>query len=161
MVELVDAMIASGATWADTRSGTRHLRAMSSGSASWTNSHPSSPASPTPSSSRSSAGVAAERGEPPGGRGDPGGARRRAAADQPARRVHDDVASVVAPALRHERPRLALATEAELLVRDQLGDREAVVELGDVDVARRDASHPVRRLPGALERRPVGIVLVQ
>src|SRR4030095_8834150 len=80
--------------------------------------------------------------------------------DQAAAGVDDDVAPVVAPAGGHERPCLALLAEAELLVGDHLGDREAVVHLGEIDVAGADAGHAVRRGAGALQRRPVGGVLV-
>ena len=83
------------------------------------------------------AGLAAELGEDLGGLGHAGGAERMAAADEPAARVDDDVAAVVAAPGRHERPGLALRAEAQLLVGDQLGDREAVVHLGEVDVGRR------------------------
>src|SRR5918994_701782 len=74
------------------------------------------------------------------------------APNRPAGGVEDDVAAVVARAGGHERPRLALLAEAELLVGDHLGDREAVVHLGEVDVPRPDAGHAVRRLARALER---------
>src|SRR3989442_10351467 len=107
------------------------------------------------------AGLTPELSEYLGGLGDSGGAERMAAADQPTARVHHHGAAVVALPVGHERPRLALPAEAELLVRDQLGDREAVVDLGDVHVARRDAGHPVRRSGGALERRPGRVILVE
>ena len=83
------------------------------------------------------AGLVAQLDEDLGGLGHAGGAERVAAADEPAARVDDDVAAVVAAPGRHERPRLALGAEAQLLVGDQLGDREAVVHLGEVDVGRR------------------------
>src|SRR6266446_2542776 len=83
------------------------------------------------------------------------------AAHQPAPRVHDDIAAVVAPACRDERAGLALLAEAQLLVRDQLGDRETVVDLGDVDVPRADAGHLICGLPRTRESRPVRVILVE
>src|SRR5213593_3478473 len=84
-----------------------------------------------------------------------------AAADQSAARVDDDVTAVVAPAGGDERPGLPLGAEAQLLVGDQLGDGEAVVDLGDVDVPGADAGRLVRRRRRALHGRPVRVVLVQ
>src|SRR5881409_513555 len=83
------------------------------------------------------------------------------AADEPTSRIDDDVAAVVATSGRHERSRLALLAEAQLLVGDQLGDGEAVVHLGDVDLSRRDPGHPVRRRGRPLERGPVSVILVE
>src|SRR5438093_10409058 len=83
-----------------------------------------------------------------------------AAADQSAARVDDDVTAVVAPAGGDERPGLPLGAEAQLLVGDQLGDGEAVVDLGDVDVPGADAGRLVRRRRRALHGRPVRVVLV-
>src|SRR5207247_89542 len=84
-----------------------------------------------------------------------------AAADQSAARVDDDVTAVVAPAGGDERPGLPLGAEAQLLVGDQLGDGEAVVDLGDVDVPGADAGRLVRRRRRALHGRPVPVVLAQ
>src|SRR6266481_3110637 len=72
-----------------------------------------------------------------------------------------DVAAVVAPPRRDEGAGLALPAEAQLLVRDQLGDRETVVDLGDVDIRCTDTGHRVSRLGGAPECRPVRVVLVE
>src|SRR4029450_8102355 len=107
------------------------------------------------------AGLAAKLREHLGGLRDTRGPERMAAADQPAPRVHYHVAAVVASPGRDERPGLALPAEAQLLVRDHLGDREAVVDLGHVHAARPAPRHAVRALRGALERGPAGVVLVQ
>src|SRR4030095_4315069 len=97
------------------------------------------------------AGLASELREHLGGLGDARGAERMAAADQPAPRVHHYVAAIVAPPGRDDRPRLALVAEAQLLIRDHLGDREAVVDLGHIHVGRRDTGPAVRALRGELE----------
>src|SRR6266849_1069251 len=107
------------------------------------------------------AGLAAELDEYLGRLSHSGGAERMPAAHQSAARVHHDVAAVVAPTRRHEGTGLALPAETQLLIRDQLGDREAVVDLGDVDVLRPHPGHPVGRLGGPRERRPVSVVLVE
>src|SRR5438876_6204583 len=107
------------------------------------------------------AGLVAELDEDLRRLGDAGGAERVTASDQPAARVHDHVAAVVAAPRSDERARLALAAEAELLARNELRDREAVVYLGEVDLARRDAGHPVRGLRRTPERGPLGVVLVE
>jgi len=91
------------------------------------------------------AGLAAQLGEDLRRLRHAGGAERMAAADQSAARVDDDVTAVVAPAGGDERPGLPLGAEAQLLVGDQLGDGEAVVDLGDVDVPGADAGRLVRR----------------
>ena len=57
IVELVEAMIASEPTRAESRRRTSRLRSSSSGSASWTKPHVSRPSRPTRSSTRSSAGA--------------------------------------------------------------------------------------------------------
>src|SRR2546422_4921917 len=90
-----------------------------------------------------------------------GGAGGVTASDHPAAGVHAHVAAVVATPRGDERARLALAAEAELLARNELRDREAVVYLGEVDLARRDAGHPVRGLRRTPERGPLGVVLVE
>src|SRR6266550_4069573 len=95
------------------------------------------------------------------GLGDAGGAERVPAADEAASRIDHDVATVIAASGRHERSGLALLAEAQLLVGDQLGDGEAVVDLGDVDIAGPDPGHPVGRFSRALERGPVSVILVE
>src|SRR5207245_9462838 len=110
---------------------------------------------------RAGAGVAAELDEDLSRLGDAGGAERVTASDQPAARVHDHVAAVVAAPRGDERARLALAAEAQLLARNEFRDREAVVYLGEVDLARRDAGHPVRGLRRTPARGPLRVVLVE
>src|SRR5262245_31645576 len=83
------------------------------------------------------------------------------AADEPTARVPAHCTPLMPASCRHEGPRLSLLAEAQLLVGDQLRDGEAVVDLGDVDVPGPDARHAIRALGRALERRPVGIVLVE
>ena len=57
--------------------------------------------------------------------------------------------SSIAP-LDGEGAPFALGAEAEVLELQQHGDREAVVELGDVDVGRSEAGPPVQRVGGRL-----------
>src|SRR5690242_5100782 len=63
---------------------------------------------------------------------------------EPAARVHGDVAFERGPPLLREPAAVALLAEAEVLRVGDLRPREAVVDLGEVDVARRDAGHRVR-----------------
>src|SRR3989304_6152338 len=74
------------------------------------------------------AGLAAELPEAPGGRGDPRRPERVAAADQAAPRVDHHRAAVVREPLLDEAAALALVAEAQLLVGDDLGDGEAVMD---------------------------------
>src|SRR5262245_20684379 len=90
-----------------------------------------------------------------------GRAERMTAADEATPGIDDHVATVLAAPGCDEGARLALLAEPQLLVRDQLGDGEAVVDLGDVDVTGRDAGHPVRRRRRPVQRRPVSVVLVE
>ena len=105
------------------------------------------------------AGLAAKLPEGLGGLGDPRGAEGVAAADQPAARVDHDLPAVVGQALLDEAAALALRAEAELLVRDDLRDGEAVVHLGEIHVVGSDAGHPVRLFRGPPHRRPARVVL--
>src|SRR5581483_11637281 len=89
-----------------------------------------------------------------------------AAGLEPARRVDRQVAAQPGHAAGSELPALAGPGEPQVLVVDDLGDREAVVALGDVDLAGRvaDAGHGVGgpgRLAGGLEggEAPAGIEL--
>ena len=59
---------------------------------------------------------------------------------------------------RHERPALALGAEPVVLELQQDGDREAVVELGDVDVRRPEAGPPVQRVGRRLGRQRRDVV---
>src|SRR5215468_3481392 len=68
------------------------------------------------------AGLSTELQEDLRGLSHAGGAQWMPAADEPAARVHDHVAAVVATPRRHEGARLALAAKPQLLVGDQLGD---------------------------------------
>src|SRR5262249_57125351 len=93
--------------------------------------------------------------------GDAGGAERVTAADEAASRIDHDVATVIAAPSLHEGSGLALLAEGQLLVGDQLGDGEAVVDLGDVDIAGGNPGHPVGRFSRALECGPVSLILVE
>src|SRR2546422_4204115 len=95
------------------------------------------------------------------GLGNTSGAEWVPAADEAATGIDDDVTTVVAASGRYEGSRLTLLAEAQLLVGDQLGDCEAVVDLGDIDVTGSDTGHPVRRGGGALEGGPVRVILVE
>src|ERR687891_140626 len=88
-------------------------------------------------------GLTAELREDLGRLGYAGGAERMPAADQTPARIDDHVAPVVASPGRGERTGLALLAKAQLLVGDHLGNREAVVHLGQVDVTGPNAGHAV------------------
>src|SRR5437763_480835 len=108
-----------------------------------------------------------------GALGEPGGAERMALGDQPAGRIDHRAGAAVGGRLGLDQPvALALSSEPERLVGDQLVRGEAVVELADVDLLGRGARlfvGPPRRLlrhviaddPDAVgvlveARRPVG-----
>ena len=61
-------------------------------------------------------------------------------------------------AARRERAALALGAEPEVLELQQDGDREAVVELGDVDVGRAEPGPPVQRVGRRLGRQRRDVV---
>src|SRR5204863_4571432 len=101
--------------------------------------------------------LAAQLPEGLAGLGHAGGAERVAAPDEAPARVDHDLAPVVGQPLLDEAPALALRAEAELLVGDDLGDGEAVVDLGEIDVVGAHARHAVRVCPGPRHRRPVRV----
>jgi hypothetical protein len=71
--------------------------------------------------------------------------------------VHGRLAAVLEPALVDGAARLALLAEAEVLVVQQLGGGEAVVQLDEVEIVGADAGAIVRDLGGvARERVDVG-----
>ena len=85
-----------------------------------------------------------------GALGEPGGAERMALGDQPAGRIDHRAGAAVGGRLGLDQPvALALSSEPERLVGDQLVRGEAVVELADVDLLGRGARllvGPPRRL---------------
>src|SRR5207253_855148 len=80
------------------------------------------------------AGVVTELRDDLGDLGGAGGADRMALGLEPARRIHGDLAAEAGPALLGRHAAGARLEEAEAFRRDDLGDREAVVQLDDVDV---------------------------
>src|SRR2546426_2893046 len=72
------------------------------------------------------------------------GADRMALGLEPARGVHGDLAAEARPALLGREPARARLEEAQPLGGDDLGDREAVVQLDDVDVLGADPGLAVR-----------------
>ena len=71
--------------------------------------------------------------------GDAGGAERMPLGQQAARDVHGDAAAPLDLALVDHAARLAVGAQPEVLVVQQLGGGEAVVELDQVEVVRTDA----------------------
>ena len=71
--------------------------------------------------------------------------------------IGSDAAELDGPA-RHERAALAFGAEAEVLELQQHGDREAVVDLGDVDVGRAEPGPPVQRVGRRLGRQRRDVV---
>ena len=91
--------------------------------------------------------------------GDAGRAERVALREEAAAGVHGDLAADVRRALVDHAAGFAFAADAEVLVVQQLGGGEAVVELDQVEVLGPDAGLLVRDLRGvAGERVDVGMV---
>src|SRR5437016_2210785 len=96
------------------------------------------------------------------GLGDAGRADGLAARLQAARGVHGDLPVQGRQAFRRRGPALALLDEPEVLDRHDLRDREAVMDLGDLDVRRLDLRLVERALPrdhAGVERREVATVV--
>ena len=78
---------------------------------------------------------------------DPGRADRVAAGLQAAARVHGNITVERRRPISGELPRLALCAEPEVLDSADLGDREAVVDLDQVDIFMGEAGALKRTLP--------------
>src|SRR5208282_3159096 len=67
-----------------------------------------------------------------------------AAPEEASARVHDEVTAEVTAPVRREPPPLAGSAQSEGLILDDLGDRETIVDLREVEVAHPDAG-PAQR----------------
>src|SRR5689334_18495482 len=83
-------------------------------------------------------------------------AERVALREKAARHVDGDAAAVRRFALVDHPSRLAVLAETEVLVVEELGGREAIVELDQVEVVRTDA-RPLPRLPRGVPRERVHV----
>ncbi len=89
------------------------------------------------------------------GLGDSRRPERVAAPEQPTAWVDHDLSAQIAPSFERERSPLSRPAESERFVLDDLGDREAVVDLGKIDVLDREPRLAERFAGGSRQSRPL------